>query len=310
VAIGNISTPADAQAAVRQLSADRHVDTFSGVGVADVRINGLDQPLLWITTDHGIVGPTALRGRLPVVIGEVALATGTMRRAGAHLGGIVRVGSGVLETPLRVVGEVLGPAVLVDGVRLDTGVVLTHDAATALGEGVYQDPTSFLVRFRPGAGHGAELAGLKRAFPGSVLQPTMPGDVTNVERLAALPSVLAGLLMILGLGGLFVALQATVDRRRSQLGALWAMGFSRRQLRDTVIWQSGALAAAAVVIGLPLGALAGRMVWVVTANTIGVPAPAVVPWTIVLVAAGVVLAAALAATAPARRAAQVVPPGF
>jgi hypothetical protein len=310
VAIGNIATPADAEAAVRLLSADRHVDTFSGVGVADVRINGLDQPLLWITTDHGVVGPAALRGRLPVVPGEVALATGTLQRAGAHLGGTVRVGSGVLETTLRVVGEVLGPAVLVDGVRLDTGAVLTHDAATVMGEGVYQDPTSFLVRYRGGTRHGTELASLKRAFPGAVLQPTMPGDVTNVERLAALPPVLAGLLVLLGLGSLVVALQATIDRRRPQLATLWAMGFSRQQLRDTVIWQGGALATVAAVIGLPLGALAGRLVWVETASTIGVRAPAVVPWTIVFVAVGVILAAAVTAFGPARRAARVVPPAL
>jgi hypothetical protein len=307
VAIGNISTPADADAAVRGLSADRQVDTFSGVGLADVRINGQDQPLLWLTTDHGIVGPTALQGRLPVVAGEVAMASGTMRRAGTHLGGTVRVGTGIRESTLRVVGDMLGPAVLVHGVRLDTGVVLTHDAATLMGQGVYSEPTSFLVRFRTGTARTRAIARLERAFPGSVLRPTMPGDVTNVERLAALPSVMAGLLAVLGIGTLLVALWAMVDRRRAQLATLWAMGFSRRQLHDTLIWQAGALAAVAAAIGLPVGALAGRLLWVATAATIGVPAPAVVPWWIVFVVAGMMAAAALAATGPGRRAAQAFP---
>ena len=308
VAIGNISTPADADAAVRDLTADRQIGTFSGVGFADVRVKGQDQPLLWLTTDHGVVGPTVLDGRLPVVDGEVALASGTMRRAGAHLGGTVQVGVGVRATSLRVVGEVLGPAVLADGVRLDTGVVLTHDAASVLGESVYQEPTSFLVRFRPGVRRGPAVATLKRSFTGSVLQPTMPGDVTNVERVAALPYVLAGLLVTLGLGVLVIALAATAGRRREQLMALWAVGFSCRQLRDTVVWEAGALTAVAIAIGLPLGAVAGRLVWVATANTIGVPAPAVVPWSIVLGATAVLAVALAAAIGPGRRAADAMRP--
>jgi putative ABC transport system permease protein len=303
-AIGNISTPADAAAAERDLTGDPAIGTFSGVGLADVRVNGQDQPLLWLTTDHGVVGPTVLAGRLPVVAGEVALASGSMRRAGTHLGGSVQVGTGLRATTLRVVGEVLGPAVLVDGVRLDTGVVLTHDAATVLGESVYQEPTSFLVRFRAGMRRSAVVAELDRVFPGSVLEPTTPGDVTNVERLAAMPFVLAGLLVALGLSALVIALDATVDRRSEQLLSLRALGFSRRQLCHTIVWQAAALVAAAIAIGLPLGALAGRVVWVATAETIGVPAPAIVPWSVALGAAVMAAAALAVAIWPGRRAAK------
>ncbi len=303
VAIGNISTTADADAAVRSLTADRQVGTFSGVGFADVRIDGQDQPLLWLTTDHGIVGPSVLSGRLPVVAGEVALASGTMRRAHTRLGGTVQVGTGIRGTSLRVVGEMLAPAVLSDGVRLDTGVVLTHDAATVLGESVFQEPTSFLVRFRSGTRRSTAIATLERAFPGSVVQPTTPADITNVERLAALPFFLAGLLVILGLGALLIALYATVDRRRDQHKALSTIGFSDRQLRDTVLWQAGALSAAAIAIGLPLGAVAGRLAWAATTDAIGVAAPAVVPWSIVVGVIGMFVLSITVALAPGHKAA-------
>ena len=70
-------------------------------------------------------------------------------------------------------------------------------------------------------------------------------------------------------------------------------------------WQATALAAAALVIGLPLGVLAGRWAWAVFAGSAGVSAVADVPAPLVLLAVPATLALAnLIAAGPGWNAAQ------
>ena len=81
---------------------------------------------------------------------------------------------------------------------------------------------------------------------------------------------------------------------------LRAVGFVGRQLRATVAWQVVTLVAAALVIGLPLGSLVGRAVWLAFADQLGVAADATfLPiTTFVVVAAGALVLALIAAVVP------------
>jgi hypothetical protein len=54
------------------------VAVTTAVNTARLTVSGRSEQLLWITTDHGVVGPTVLAGRLPSSPAEVALASGTM----------------------------------------------------------------------------------------------------------------------------------------------------------------------------------------------------------------------------------------
>jgi FtsX-like permease family len=68
-----------------------------------------------------------------------------------------------------------------------------------------------------------------------------------------------------------------VRRQRGQLAVLQALGFRRRQLSATVSWFVTALLVPALVIGVPLGIVAGRWGWRVFAANLGVPSIPVVP---------------------------------
>jgi ABC-type antimicrobial peptide transport system permease subunit len=75
-----------------------------------------------------------------------------------------------------------------------------------------------------------------------------------------------------------------------------------------VYWEATALAAAALLIGVPLGVLAGRWAWVLFASSAGVDPDASIPVTLVLLTIPVTVAmAGLIALWPARAAARVRP---
>ena len=72
-------------------------------------------------------------------------------------------------------------------------------------------------------------------------------------------------------------------------------------------WQAATIAFVALVIGVPLGIVVGRSVWLVFAERLGVVPEAVVPSTLLVVVPSVVVAALLVASVPAWLAARGVP---
>ena len=103
-------------------------------------------------------------------------------------------------------------------------------------------------------------------------------------------------------------LLTSVQRRRRDLAVLKTLGLVRSQVLRVVAWQATALAAAALLIGLPLGVLAGRWAWAVFAGSAGVSGVADVPVPLILLAIPATLALAnLIAAGPGWDAARVHP---
>ena len=82
-----------------------------------------------------------------------------------------------------------------------------------------------------------------------------------------------------------------VRQRRRDYAVLKALGFTRSQVRTTVLTQSGAVLAVALAVSLPLGAAAGRWLWTAFAGRIGVIVEPTVP---LLLLAGCALLSILA----------------
>jgi ABC-type lipoprotein release transport system permease subunit len=78
------------------------------------------------------------------------------------------------------------------------------------------------------------------------------------------------------------ALVTSVSRRRHDIGILKTIGFTRRQVSATVSWQATALMLVVLAVGLPLGVIAGRWIWALFANQLGVTAEAPLPWVFVV----------------------------
>ena len=136
-----------------------------------------------------------------------------------------------------------------------------------------------------------------------------PGEIKNYTGIRDTPLLLGLVLAVLAVGTLIHVLVTGVRRRRRDLAVLKALGFTRSQVRAVVAWQATALAAAALVIGVPAGIIAGRWTWAVFANAAGVSPQATIALPVVLLAVPLVtlLLANLIAAFPGRVAARLRP---
>jgi ABC-type antimicrobial peptide transport system permease subunit len=110
-------------------------------------------------------------------------------------------------------------------------------------------------------------------------------------------------LVLLGVTSTSHALAVTVRRRRVELGVLSALGFSPRQRRLVIAAQATAIACVALVLGIPLGVIAGRVVWSIIAGSMGVATDAAFPLGLLAVGtAALIVVVNLIGAIPARSA--------
>lgn len=289
-----------------------------------VTVDGQILPAIGVAPVRGRNFVTLLAGRAPAAPDEIAFGAQTLRDLHRRVGQHVQV--------------------LVNGKRRDmliTGTAVLASfgrgsfAATDLGSGAVLTPPvlsqpnlssacparftcySFaLMRYRPGADLRAAAARLTRVIhqsgcpPGScvVVSDQRPNDIRNYTGVRNTPLLLAVVLALLAVGTLTHVLLTSVRRRRRDLAMLKTLGLVRWQVLGVVEWQAAAFAAVALLIGVPLGILAGRWAWVLFAGTAGVSPTATVPVPLVLAAIPVTLALALLIAAwPGRTAARVRP---
>ena len=183
---------------------------------------------------------------------------------------------------------------------------MTLDGVEALG--ATPVVSRFTVDYARGVDEAEAYQSLQADFYRTVLRPITAVDVENLRRVGSLPAVLAGVVAVLALAVLAHAIVTTLRRRRRDLAVLRALGFLRRQLGAAVLAFAATTVALAVAIGAAIGIGAGRWAWQLVADSLGTPAPPVVPVAaVVLVAPVTVLVAAAVAAAPARSAAETEP---
>ncbi len=302
----NTATADDAARQAATLHADPAVAGFSAVqDMEPVRIGGHEFPVMAFDADQGGVHPPVRRGRWPRQADEIALGRSTLHRIGARVGDTVTVSGSGPPQRFRVVGDVVLVPTMASGgeLTLSSGVALSPSGVARLGLAPNDGP-EFLVAFAPHIARRAAEASLEPEFAGSILEPVRPPDVANVARIRSLPLLLAGLLVVLGLGALAHDLVVGARSSRRQLAVLKALGFSRHQVAATVRWQATALGIAAAAIGVPLGLAAGRWGWWAVNDSIGsLAAPRVPALGVATIVVGVLVGVDLLASVPARAAA-------
>jgi hypothetical protein len=173
-----------------------------------------------------------------------------------------------------------------------------------------------LLRYRPGTDLAAAAGRLVRVThrhgcpPGScvVVSDQRPSDIRDYAGVRNTPLLLGVVLALLAVGTLTHVLLTSVRRRGRDLAMLKSLGLVRRQVLAVVEWQAAALAITALLLGVPLGVLAGRWAWALFAGSAGVSATATVPVRLVLATIPVtVVLAMLIAAWPGRTAARVRP---
>jgi ABC-type antimicrobial peptide transport system permease subunit len=229
-----------------------------------IRVNGRPTPMFGTRQLKGRIDFVVIDGRAPSGPSEIAFAPQTANDLGVRVGGVVRAGPG-RGHPLRVVGIALLP--VTSHTDYDKSAWVTAATLRRLSPPAGSVGTDFvedyvLVRFRNGADVAAAQQRLSKADPGGYPSPAvLPTAVVSLGDLRALPFALAVFFALLASATVAHALVTTVRRRAPDLAILRSIGFTRRDARVAIAWQSTLLAIVGLLIGVPLGIIAGRLVW-------------------------------------------------
>jgi predicted lysophospholipase L1 biosynthesis ABC-type transport system permease subunit len=162
--------------------------------------------------------------------------------------------------------RVTGTAAVYGTDQLDEAVVV-DPSLTADLPGI--EDRYLLVRFAPGVDVAAATTSVGRRAGIELQAVDAPSAVDRMREIGGLPIVLVGFVATLALLTVGHAMLASVDRTRRDLATLRALGMTRRQVSRMLLVQALVVAAAAALIGLPLGVAIGRQVFEVVAGAIG-----------------------------------------
>ena len=309
------------------------VTGWSELGFSSVPLGrgGTIVPILGVQRHSGAVEPPTTSGHSINGSGQIELGTVTMRQLGVHVGQTIPAGAGPHRTWLTVVGTVTLPSFGVarsDHVSLGRGAMMSEDELlTVLGVTSAEmkqaqvssqaAPSAVAIDLAPGT-TGSQRARLVSRItsanpdgtPGGTYQLTQfkAAAIENASQMGGQPLALALGLAAAAVLSLAVTVLADVRRRRRELALLKALGMTRRQVRAIVAWQTSITLGIAVLIGIPLGIVAGRLAWRAFAGSLGVAPVTVVPVLIAVVgAAALLIAGNVLTSAPGAIAARTSP---
>jgi hypothetical protein len=314
VAVGDLYAERDLTAeVVPALRSEPAVAGFAAAGGTLVENGAGMLPAFAFDPVQGDVGPTVAEGRPPATATEVLVGTRTLRSLGARLGDHIQLRPAEEYGDARPRGPAQRYRVVGRGVLPETGFASFGEGFALTLAGVRRlDPDAdrvwFPLRWADGVDERAAAERLQARIPVTLNRPQRPADLVNFGRVESMPAVTGGLIACLAVAMLGHLLVSSVRHRRRDLAVLKALGFVRRQVSLTVVWQASTLAVLALAIGVPVGVAAGRWAWLAVADQVGVvPEPVVPVHLLAVVAAATVLAANLVAAVPAWMAARTHP---
>jgi ABC-type lipoprotein release transport system permease subunit len=314
VAVGDLAAERDLSAeVVPALRSEPAVAGFAAVGGTLVEGGAPYLPAFGFDPVQGDVGPTVVEGRPPASATEVLVGSKTLRSLGVGLGDEIELRRAVDFGDTSPGGRAQRYRVVGRGVLPETGFAEFGEgfALTLAGVERLDRPANqvwFPLRWADGVDQRAAAERLRARVPVTLNPLQRPADLVNFGRVETMPLVTGGLIACLAVAMLGHLLVSSVRHRRRDLAVLKALGFQRRQVSLTIVWQASTLVTVALAIGVPVGVAAGRWIWLAVAERIGVvPEPVLPAALLALLAAATVLVANLVAAVPAWMAARTRP---
>ncbi len=265
-------------------------------------VRSKDVPFYALDNIKGSTTFVLLHGRRPLGDDETMIGARSAKVLHVKIGDTIQADTG-------------GPSLTVVGVGLllqtphstfDEGTLVTMHTLDIVSKTTIENREGF---FLLSPEKGTKVATLQAALSKAGIDTAPPepvADVTNLGNVRSLPYLLAGFLIVLGLGAVAHALLTVSRRRVKELAVLRAVGLSPRQAAACVTWQAVVVAAIALLIGLPVGLVIGREVWRRVADSI--PLVYVGPFSpqlLLVMVPGALGALLVLALAPAWRAARL-----
>jgi putative ABC transport system permease protein len=304
-------------ALVHSLEHNKSVTAITeGVGGGEITVNKVVVGGIAGTAIKGRLLFSAVNGHLPETDDQIGLGVTTLHQVGAHVGSLVTVSvlthAGTERTTrFHVVSQDSFPEI--GGfVSLGTGALVTiaglehafctPGATLARCRLAMSRPSNGGIRvtFAPGPQGRAALDHYRAEYRDIATVPLTPTSLVNFGEAVNFPLIFGAMLAVFGAATLAHLLVVSVSRRRREVGLLKVLGFVNHQVVSTVAWQASTLALVGLVVGVPLGVVAGRAIWGTFADNLGVIPVSVVPTLLVVaIALGVMLVANLLAAVPA-----------
>ncbi len=286
------------------LDGDEDVAALTLFAAGQARIGERTVGVAGIDPVRGDIAPVVLAGRVPISADEIGLGRLEAEALGVGIGDELELdGEGGTQrfrvTALLVVPEVSGN----DGVG--EGAVVKMDALLRLDPSV--DGGTAGVNLRPGAPADAvdRLTSVTGMEAGMVDRPAPIESLVNVRSIPFLFAAVLGGLAVLSVTHIMIT---SVAARARDYAVLRSMGATRSWITRAILWQATAFTVAALAIGIPLGWIVGRLVFVAFADGVGAVNDPAVPLLVVgaLLLGSIVLANGVALL-PARRARRTPP---
>ncbi len=252
----------------------------------------------------GNLSPRLLSGRLPAASDEIVLGRLSADALGRHVGDALRLRGANGVGTFHVVGIGIVPGVGgIDGVG-QGGVVTPAGFRRVNGA---SDTNVSAISLRAGApGAVRRLAGRLGGQPPQAGGEDLPPVIANVKRVRGVPSALAVLLAVVALMTLLHALYVSTRSRRIDVAIMKGLGADRRWITQIMHSQATLLTVVPLVIGLPIGVLAGtRLFRTFVDRTGALPDPTLPTLALGAISLCALALANLAVLLPARRARRV-----
>ncbi len=306
----------------RLLTADPQVASWSSYYFGNLQVDGRTVPVLGGSPGEA-VGPPILIGHGFDGTGQIVLGAGTLAQLHKGVGDTVEVAYGSARAErLAIVGTATMPAIGISGVTghlsMGTGAEVDYHLIPASVRNSFGNspagPNAVFVRLkagvsaasaRPQLSHIAGRLTLPTNYGVTLVGVQRPAEIVNYRSMGATPALLGLALAAGAVAALGLTLVASVRRRRRDMAMLKTLGFTGRQLAQSVAWQASVAIGVGVVVGIPLGIVLGRLLWTFFAEQIyAVPGPAVPALEIVVIGVAALLLANLVAAVPGRIAAR------
>ena len=258
---------------------------------------------------RGTITPEIIAGRPPSGANQIALGAATLDELGKKVGDRSWPGPDGSHD-YRVVGRAVFPK-LDEPQPLANGALSTRAGLERLlSERDTHNGSAYLIvrtvagRYpRPSNTESATIPDVERPFG-----PTVPVEVDRLRRVDWLPATSRCFWRSCTACSRTCARhQCSTDAGR-ELAVLKTLGFDRRQVRATVVWQATTLATVGLVLGIPMGVLVGALVWRQVASGLGVVTTAPLPvLALIAIVPCVLVAVNVIAFLPARGAARTRP---
>ena len=334
----------DTAAVADEVGDDPDIERVTGLSFNDVSVDGTPIPASVWEAVKGSPWPPVVTGRAPQGPDEIMLSPRSLAEIGSEVGDTITVAFSTsvdqekpMEVEMAVVGTAVSPSIGIPGTdtpRLDEGVLVRHEDIVRIEEQIAAETglplcgdegadfetcvdieygSAVLFDLADGVDPGSVEARFPDGLPDDLEVPTEwftsaePSEVTQAARAVDVLTYLVVILLIGVMATVAHNLLGFVRERSDDFAVLRAVGFTRRQVRSTVLWQSGVVVVLAVVVALPVGVALGRGLYQSFAGGIGVIVQPVVPVAaLALVVVGAVVLVQAVALLPARRARRTV----